>query len=323
MVFNVYKFVISVLYHAFGKNDKPDEIEVTGAIAIVRVVKGMAASVKKMNKEIPLTEDDCEYVETCVKALEWYNQGVDIEGIAKKYRHLCNKMDKHMSQNYRFIELLSFKIHMRSGISYWYVQRYILAKLYADSKYRLRGSDDETDFSFIGSDENTPMAHMIIDVEMCDETRFLPLPQVTTLSPAEITQLHNWVLKIVEMCLHLPADMQKTVREEFMSLNYTINPKTQVCCLFEKEFGNIHIRGANRLVDFASNCGGIKITLHSAFWIHCLLPDDVEDWSMIFEEGFHLYLCEELSRVSEIDNDIIQNVKAVLRHPLYRHELLS
>lgn len=318
MVFNVYNFVSSDLYHVFRKNDRPDGIEVTEAIEMIRGVKGMAASVKTMNKKIPLSADDCEYVERCVSALELYNQGVDIEGIAKKYRRLCNQMDGHISQSYPVIQQLSFRIHMLSGISYWYVERYILAKLYKDSKYSVRGAD----FSFIHSDENTSMAHMIIDLEMSEEKRFVPLPRVTTLSPGEITQLHDWVLRIEDMCLQLPADIQETVREERRPVNYTINPKTQVCCLLDEESGNIHIRGAKRLVALASDCGGIKIRLHSAFWIHCLLPDDIKEWSMIFEEGFHSYLCEELSRFSEIDNDIIENVKAVLRHQFYRKALL-
>jgi len=47
---------------------------------MIRGVKGMAASVKTMNKKIPLSADDREYVERCVSALELYNQGVDIEG---------------------------------------------------------------------------------------------------------------------------------------------------------------------------------------------------------------------------------------------------
>jgi len=322
MIFNVYKFISSALYHVFRKNNRPDGIKVIEAIEMILGVKGMATPVKKMNKNTPLPADDREdyheYVEKCVNALELYDQSVDIDDIAEKYRRLCNQMDGHMVENYPVIENLSFRIHLLSGISYWYVQRYILAQLYADYKYSICGSSRGTDFSWIHSKENTSMANMIIDFEMSEEKRFVPLPRVTTLAAREISQLQDCVLRIEDMCLQLPEDIQETVRSERRPVNYTINPYTEVHCLFDEASGNIQLSGAKSLVDLAFDCGGIKIDLESAFWIYCQLPCEFEEWSMIFSEDFNSHLCDELRRFPEIDKDIIKKVEEVLRHPVYR-----
>ena len=318
MVLNVYEFINSTLYRVFRKHNRPDGIHVSEAIEMMRDMEGMAAAVKSLNKHTPLSAEDREYVEKCVNTLELYERILDIGYISRKYRRLCNQVDGNMVRNYPVIQNLSLKIHLMSGISYWYVQRYILAKLYAHDKYTIYSSDKGTDFSWIHSKENNELGNMIIDIEMSYEKRFDPLPPVTTLEAREISKLQDCVLGIGEMCVHLPEDIQEIVRLERRPVDYTINPNTMVHCILDEASGNVQLSGAKSLVALAYDCGGIKIKFESAFWIICILPSEIEDWIMIFDESFNDYLCRELRRFPRIDQGIIEKVKAVLVHPVYR-----
>jgi len=321
MIFDVDRFITSPLCGVFRKDDRPDGINVSEAIEMIEGVKRIATGVKKIMDKTRLPADDrkhCdECVQQCVNALQCYNKSICIDEIAEKYKLLHNQMNRNMVENSAVIESLSFNIHLTIDISYWYAQRYILAKLYPDSKYSMSGSD----FSWIHSKENTPMTSMIIDSYMRDEKRFVPLPPVTTLESAEISQLQYCVLQIQVMCRELPAEIQQTMSSARRNVNYLINPKTKVFCEFDEASGTMRCSGAKSLVELALDCGGINIELESAFWIHCKLPYDFKDfkeWSMIFDEDFNSYLYEELRRFPEMDQRIIQKVQAVIMHPVYK-----
>jgi hypothetical protein len=318
MTFDVDTFITSALCGVFRKVDRPDGINVNEAIEMIQGVKRIATGLKKYMDKTRLLTDDRKHcdkrVQQCVNALQCYNESVDIDEIDKKYKLLRNQMNRNMVENSPVIQSLSFNIHLTIDISYWYVQRYILAKLYPDSKYSMRGSD----FSWIDSEENTPMASIIIDSYMIDEERFVPLPPVTTLESAEISQLQYYVLQIEGMCLELPADIQQTVSSARRNVNYLINPNTSVVCEFNEASGTIRCNGAKSLVELALDCGGINIELESAFWIHCMLPYEFAEWSMVFDNDFNSYLYEELRRFPEMDQCIIVKVETVIMHPVYK-----
>jgi ferredoxin len=314
-MYNVAKFMSSALCRVFTKDYRSDGIHVAEAIDMIQSVKRIATGVKKMNQRTRLAADDCEhcdeYVAKCMNALKLYNENVDIDCISEQYGVLQRQMNANMVQNCPLIEMLSFRIHLLTDISYWYVQRYILAKLYPDSKYSVYGSN----FSYIHSNENTSMANMLIQLEMDDENRFVPLPQVSTLESREISHLQYCVLRIEELCLELPEDIQEFVRSERRPVNFIINPNTRVFCEFDEASGTIRCNGATSLVELAHDDCGIKIDLESAFWIHCKLGYEFKDWSILLDEGFNSYLRDELKKFPEIDQNIIIKVQAMMRHP--------
>ena len=316
----IASFISSALCRVFEKDYRPDGINIAEAIDMIQSVKRLAKGVERMNQRTRLAADDCqhcgEYHAQCMNALKFYNENVNIDFIAALYRAVQTQANANMVQNSPFIEKLSFRIHLLTNISYWYVQRYILAKLYPDSKYSLRGSN----FSYVHSNENTSMANMLIQLEMDNENRFVALPLVSILESSEISHLQYCVALIEELCLKLPEDIQEIVRSNRRPVNFIINPNTSVFCEFDEASGTIRRIGARSLVKLALECCNIKIDLESAFWIHCKLDYEFKEWWILLDEELNSDLRDELKNFPEIDQHIIEKVQAIMRHPASANE---
>ena len=263
------------------------------------------------------TDSDC--VRLCEIAFRLYYPCAHIRDMVRNYHDFTGTLFRDMHINELVVSNLSFKIHIRYDMPYSYVQQYIWEKILADA-----GHDISLDSEFGNRvdwnrrEENTIM-DTVIGVEMRDEDRILVLPAAPIFSACDILQLQKCVSQIHYMCLRLPEDISHKVCSRGLYANYEISPGVYEHYLIDADEGPLRSLCAQRLVEKGLACGGIRIDIQSAFWIHYHLPLEISKWRLddVTDLSFSTYqeLVQDLVLFPEIDQEIITKIAAMMMHP--------